>query len=184
MECMPYEPPVTRTTLAPTIVGSAGSGPTTITFEAFFERHRVRLVQALWLIVRSQQEAEEVAQDAFLRVWERWPVVAAHPNPEGYLYRTALNLARSRRRRLILALRKTMGGRLEDDPLLRVEAQDVVIRALARLTPKQRATVVLVDLVGLTSVEASAVLGSSPSTIRVLLARGRETLRREWQIDD
>jgi len=184
MERMPHEPPVSRTTLAPKLVGTATAGPPTSSFESFFERHRVRLVQALWLLVRSQQEAEEVAQEAFLRVWERWPEVAAHPDPEGYLYRTALNLARSRRRRLLVALRKTMGTRLQDDPLLRVEAQDAVIRALARLTPKQRAAVVLVDLVGLTSVEASGVLGSKPSTVRVLLARGRETLRREWHIDD
>src|SRR5262245_28745263 len=77
-------------------------------FEDFFAHQRDRLVRALWLLVRNQQEAEEIAQDAFVRLWERWERVASHPDPEGYLYRTALNLARSRRRRLVVALRRTV----------------------------------------------------------------------------
>jgi len=184
MERMAHEQPSPRTTLEPRRAPATASNPVTTTFDSFFERHRVRLSQALWLLVRDSQEAEEVAQDAFVRVWERWPAVSAHPDPEGYLYRTALNLARSRRRRLLVAVRRTIGAGPESDPLEQVDARDTVRRALARLTPTQRAAVVLVDLVGMTSVEASAVLGSRPSTVRVLLARGRETLRREWQIDD
>jgi RNA polymerase sigma factor (sigma-70 family) len=150
----------------------------------FFDEHQTRLLQAVWLLVRNRQEAEEIAQDAFVRVWERWDTVTTHPNPEGYLYRTALNLARSRRRRFLVAVRKTPSEGVQGDLLLRVDSQDAVMHAVARLTPRQRAAVVLVDLVGLTSVEAAAALGTRPSTVRVLLARGRQTLRKEWHIDD
>ena len=45
------------------------------TFEAFFRSERVRLLRALYLVTGNRQEAEELTQEAFLRVWERWPSV-------------------------------------------------------------------------------------------------------------
>ena len=83
-----------------------------LTFEEFFEAHRDRLFSALWLVCRDRHEAEEVSQDAFLKLWERWEAIRGLENPEGYLFRTALNLYRNRRRRAALALRDEIG---EDD---------------------------------------------------------------------
>jgi len=181
MNRMRYERAPLPTSLpSPPALEAMESGPS---FESFFVRHRAGLLRAVWLLVRSTQEAEEISQEAFVRVWERWDDVAVHPNPEGYLYRTALNVARSRRRKLRVALRRTLGAGHQDDPLLDVDSRDAVMRVLAQLTPRQRAAVVLVDLVGLTSVQAAEALGARPSTVRVLLARGRETLRKEWHID-
>jgi len=57
--------------------------------------------------------------------------------------------------------------------------EDAVIAALAPLTPRQRAAVVLMDVLGLSSEEAARALGVRPSTVRVLAGRGRERLRRE-----
>jgi DNA-directed RNA polymerase specialized sigma24 family protein len=42
------------------------------TFEGFFESERVRLYRALFAVTGSRSEAEDIAQDAFLKVWERW----------------------------------------------------------------------------------------------------------------
>jgi RNA polymerase sigma-70 factor (ECF subfamily) len=58
-----------------------------------------------------------------------------------------------------------------------VEARTEIGRALDSLTPRQRAAVVLVDLLGYPTDEASRALGVTPSTVRVLLARGRQALR-------
>jgi RNA polymerase sigma-70 factor (ECF subfamily) len=55
-----------------------------------------------------------------------------------------------------------------------------VVRAMAPLTPAQRAAVVLVDVLGLNSEEAGEALGIRPSTVRVLAARGRAALRETW----
>jgi DNA-directed RNA polymerase specialized sigma24 family protein len=52
-------------------------------FEVFFEQHHERLFRALWLLIRNRHEAEEVMQDAFLRVWERWDRVIGGPTPSG-----------------------------------------------------------------------------------------------------
>jgi DNA-directed RNA polymerase specialized sigma24 family protein len=68
-------------------------------FAEFFARNREGLCGALWLVSRDRHEAEEVGQDALAKVWERCSSVQTMENPDGYLYRTAMNLLRNRRRR-------------------------------------------------------------------------------------
>jgi RNA polymerase sigma factor (sigma-70 family) len=167
-------------TTAPPPVGSAEAGrEEPLVFEAFFEDEHVGLFRALWLVTRNRHEAEEIMQDAFLRIWERWPQVAALPDPQGYLYRTAMNVFRSRARRARVALRRAVRQLPHDDGLAAVEDREAVVRALAPLTARQRAAVVLVDVLGLTSEQAGEALRIRPVTVRVLAARGREVLRRE-----
>ncbi|HEX9235014.1 MAG TPA: sigma factor, partial [Actinomycetota bacterium] len=59
-------------------------------FEDFYQGERDALFGALALITGSRFEAEEIAQDAFLAVWQRWDRVAGMESPAGYLYRTAM----------------------------------------------------------------------------------------------
>jgi RNA polymerase sigma-70 factor (ECF subfamily) len=152
---------------------------TPASFEAFFDERYLPLYRALWLIVRDRHEAEEVAQEAFARLWERWPRVSAMEDPAGYLFRTAMNVHRSRLRRARTALRRAVGATPPRDVLQAVEDRDTVVRALGVLTPAQRAAIVLVELVGLPSEEAARALGVRASTVRVLAARGRAALRNE-----
>ena len=65
-------------------------------FEAFYEAEARTLFRRLWLVTGNRAEAEELMQDAFLKVWERWDRVGGLDDPVGYLYRTALNRYRSR----------------------------------------------------------------------------------------
>ena len=64
------------------------------TFEIFFAATNPRLFTALWLVTGDRYEAEEIAQDAFLQVLERWDRVGRFDNPESYLFRTAMNVFR------------------------------------------------------------------------------------------
>jgi RNA polymerase sigma-70 factor, ECF subfamily len=150
-----------------------------LSFEAFFEQHHDRLFRALWLMTRNRSEAEEIMQDAFLRLWERWDRVVSLPDPEGYLYRTAMNLWRSALRRAAVAVRRAVHQIQPDDEAGAVEARDAVARALAPLPPRQRAAVVLMDVLDMTSEQAGEVLRVQPVTVRVLAARARAALRRE-----
>jgi DNA-directed RNA polymerase specialized sigma24 family protein len=50
-------------------------------FEAFYENTHARLYTALCLVTGSRHEAEEVMQDAFVRVWERWDKEVASKRP-------------------------------------------------------------------------------------------------------
>ena len=110
-------------------------------------------------------------------MWERWDRVRDLEDPGGYLFRTAMNVWRSRTRRAAVAIRRVVRALPPDDALAEVESRDVVVRALAPLTPRQRAALVLTDLLGLTSEEAVKALGVRPSTVRVLAARARTRLQ-------
>jgi len=172
-----------ETIAVPTAVDDPPAGPEgsgrPVEFEGFFAEQHAGLFGALWLVTRNRHEAEEIMQDAFLRLWERWDRVSAMEDPVGYLYRTAMNVFRSRRRRVGVALRRVAKPGPPDDGLAAVEEREVVVRALAPLTPGQRAAVVLVDVLGFTSEEAGKALRVRPSTVRVLAARGRAALRKE-----
>jgi RNA polymerase sigma-70 factor, ECF subfamily len=146
-------------------------------FEDFFLAQRGRLVEALVVITANRGEAEELAQDAFLRLWERWDRVAAMDSPVGFLYRVSMNLYRSRVRRAAVALRKTVGLGNDPDELLRVETRDMAVRLLSALTPRERAALVFTAYLGYSSEEAGQLLGIKATTVRVLTARARAALR-------
>jgi RNA polymerase sigma-70 factor (ECF subfamily) len=154
-------------------------GETEPSFEAFYEETHVRLFTALCLVMGSRHEAEEVMQEAYVRVWERWDRVGRLDSPTGYLYRAAMNLARSRYRRASLALRRTVGLAPKTDDLSAVEDRLVVARALGALTRDQRAAVVLISMFGLPSEEAGLILGMKPSTARTVAARARASMHDE-----
>lgn len=153
-------------------------------FETFFAHHRERLYSALWLVTRDRYEAEDLAQDAFLKVWERWDRVGAMNDPAGYLYRTGMNLFRNRRRRALLAVKRVVHLTPADEQIHAIEQRDGLMRALGALTPGQRTALVLTDLLQMTSEEAGRALGVRPSTVRVLAARGRSALRERMGVDD
>ena len=153
------------------------TSPAAATFEEFFLDTNRDLTGALWLVTRNTHEAEEIAQDAYLKLWERWSAVGSMDDPTAYLHRTAWNLWRSRGRRAAVALRRVVHAIPADEATAGVESRDVVIRALASLTPRQRAAIVLVDLLDMTSPEAAEALGVRPSTVRVLTSRARASLK-------
>ncbi len=148
-------------------------------FELFFASEHARLFGALCLVTGNRAEAEEIMQDAFLRLWERWDHVAGVDDPSAYLFRTAMNVFRNRYRRTALALRKTVSIAPTEDALATVEDRDVVVRALRDLTPDQRAAVVLTGYLGLTSEEAGKVLGMRAGTVRTLATRARAAIREK-----
>jgi RNA polymerase sigma factor (sigma-70 family) len=148
-------------------------------FEVFFADHHKALFRALWLLTRNRHEAEEIMQDAFLALWPRWEHVATGPDTVGYLYTTAMNVWRSRLRRAAVAVRRAVHQIPPDDEMAAVEQRDAVVRALGPLPPRQRAAVVLMDVLDLSSEQAGEMLRIRPATVRVLAARGRARLAKE-----
>ncbi len=156
----------------------AADTESTLDFEAFFASEHGGLFSALCLITRNRHEAEDIMQESFTRVWERWDRVVPMSDPAGYLYRTAMNVFRNRYRRAKLVLRRAVGLVPSDDDLEIVESREDVIRLMAPLTPAQRAAIVLTDLLDYSSEEAAEVLGLRPGTVRTLASRGRAELRK------
>ena len=147
-----------------------------LTFERFFDDSHVRLFRALYLVTGRTSDAEDLVQESFVKVWERWDRVRSMESPEGYLFRVAMNAARSRRRRVLRAAR-IVGGRPERDPFDEVDQRDAVVRALRDLPPRQRAALALTDLLGYGTEEAADILGVKPTTVRSLASLGRSALR-------
>jgi RNA polymerase sigma-70 factor (ECF subfamily) len=153
-------------------------------FESFYDGESRLLFRRLWLVTGNRAEAEELMQDAFVRVWERWDRVSRMDDPVGYLYRTAMNLFRKRYRRAVLAVRRSAGLAPSQDDFADADDRHTVKRLLATLPPRQRAALVLTEMLGFTPKEAGDALGVKASTVRSLSHQGRESFRRVMEVDD
>jgi RNA polymerase sigma-70 factor (ECF subfamily) len=153
-------------------------------FDTFVEDEYERLYKALYFVTGSREDAEDLSQDAFLKLWERWGTIDKIDDPTGYLFRVALNGFRMRRRRLSIALRKQLPAREKPDGFAEAEIRADVRRLLLRLTPRQRAALVLVDLLGYGSEQAARILRVRPSTVRNLVSQGRGAVRATEGVQD
>ena len=156
---------------------SEEAGSLARSFEAFVEAENVRLFRALYLVTGSRFEAEEIMQDAFLAVWERWERVGTMDDPTGYLFRTAMNLFRKRLRRAAGAVRRRVAPAPHEDPFEAIEDRDAVFRALRKLRPNERAAIVATALLGYSSEEAGRMLGMSAGTVRMHASRARAAMK-------
>ena len=150
-------------------------------FESFYLAHRLRLFRAMVVVTRDVHAAEELTQDAFVRVWERWDRVRRMENPAGYLHRTAMNGWFQVRRRVARAARRLGGGGEGPDPMAAVEDHDVLVRRLLELPARRRAALVLTEYLDHDSAEAARILGIRPGTVRRLASQGRAALRQRGE---
>lgn len=157
--------------------GSGVSSPPS--FDEFFAAESQTLYRRMRMVTRNHHEAEEVVQDAFLSLYERWDRVGRLPDPVGYLYRTAFNAWKKRSRRAARAVKNAISPAPAGDQFDAADARTVVGEALGHLTPRQRAAVVLTELMGLSSEEAGEILGIRAVTARVLASQARASLREQ-----
>jgi RNA polymerase sigma factor (sigma-70 family) len=155
-------------------------------FEEFFRREYTPLLRALYLLTGSPADAEDIAQEAFVRVYERWARVRSMESPVGYVYRTALNLHRNRVRSLMVHARNILGRPGErsilsaGDPAGRVEDRTEIMCTLQSMPRGYREVLVLVHWLGLDATEAAAVLGIAPVSVRTQLHRARAAFRSRF----
>jgi RNA polymerase sigma-70 factor, ECF subfamily len=150
-------------------------------FHMLVRRHVSGAQRVAERILRNHAVAEEIVQEAFLRVWinaPRWRPQAAFRT---WLYRIVVNLClNARRRRPDLPLEaagdpadpRDAGADLERD-----QRDRAVAAAVDALPPRQRAAIVLTYQEGLGNAEAAAVLEVSVSGLEALLVRAKRTLR-------
>ncbi|WP_049556482.1 SigE family RNA polymerase sigma factor [Nonomuraea sp. SBT364] len=144
-------------------------------FEEFVAARRPQLLRAAWLITGDRELAEDLLQEALIKLARAWPRV--HTDPAAYvrtiLYRDAVSWWRRRRTH-------TVG---QTDLRVVDAAEQVVLRvtftgALARLTVRQRAVLVLRYLEDLSVAETAQVLGVSTGTVKSQTSVALERLRR------
>ena len=146
-------------------------------FEELFLDHHDRLYRALYFITGSPEDAEELMQDAFLKLWERWGSIGAIEDPVAWLFRVSLNGFRMRARRARVATRRLVPVFSARDPFEDVNIREDVRRMLRSLPQRQRAALVLTEIFDYSSEQAAQILGINPTTVRVLASQGRAALR-------
>jgi RNA polymerase sigma factor (sigma-70 family) len=139
---------------------------------ALFDEHYRRLVSLAHLLTGSNEVAEDLVQDCFARLLRRGEGVA---NPEGYLRTSVVNAVRSWHRHQ--AIERAFRNRpiAEDVP---PDLQELHA-ALDRLRARERAALVLRFYEELPEADIAAILGCRPGTVKSLISRGLQHLRRE-----
>lgn len=154
------------------------SDPFTFDFDGFYRRNFRPVVALVYGLTGSRTGAEDIAQDAFLKAHRDWHAVGRHPNPEGWVRVVAMNLARSRLRRLgaeTRALARLLGSRTTSLPELGPHNERfwAVVRSLPT---RQREVVALHYLEDVPVAVVAEVLGIAESTVKNSLAQARRTL--------
>lgn len=154
-------------------------------FDDAFRELFPRVARTAALVARDPQLGPDIAQEAFARLYERWDRMASPDHARNFVFRVAVNLARSHlRRRLAAPFGLSGPERATRDETERSDDWLSVSSALEALSPKQRAAVVLIDYADLDAAGAAAVLGTAEATVRVHLMRGRRALRERLDLPE
>jgi RNA polymerase sigma-70 factor (ECF subfamily) len=151
-------------------------------FERFFEQTSRALVGQAFVLTGDLQDAQDLAQEALARVWDRWPVVSQFDDPAAWARRVLFNLAMSRLRRRRLERRRPPDA-LTAAPAPSADAVDLA-RALRRLPVAQRKALVLREVLGLDIEEVAREMRASDGTVRKWLHRARRALAAELAADE
>lgn len=155
-------------------------------FERVVRGRETQLLRIAYRILGNWADAEDVAQDVFVRLHRHGLNFANEAALNSWLYRVAINLCidRGRGARLTGELPELAAAHPSAEAeLIRGERKELLMMALSRLPARERAAVVLREIEGLSSAEVAAALGSSEGTVRSqvskAMAKLREILRAE-----
>jgi RNA polymerase sigma-70 factor, ECF subfamily len=153
-------------------------------FRELARRYTPRAVRLARRITGSEVDAEDVVQEALLRVWvnaPRWRPLAAFRT---WFYRVVLNLCLNRRRRAPFVALDQAGDVRDPAPdpgerMERDEAAQQLAAAIGELPERQRIALTLTYSEGLSNAETAAVIGTSVSSVETLLVHSRRRLREK-----
>ena len=156
-----------------------------------------RIQQLAFRYLKNWEDAEEVAQDVLLKVFRKIDAFRGDAALSSWIYRITFNTAMSRLRTARFAKQVEMQPvevhtesldavpvepadwtELADDQVMRSEMRRQLVAALAHLPEVYRVPVLLRDINGLSTEEASAILKVKPQTLKSRLHRGRLILRK------
>ena len=146
-------------------------------FEWFFRAQFPSVVRSLSHLIR-QQDAEDVAQEAFAKLHQHWAKVSRYEQPESWVRRVAINRAislatRESRRR---GKEQSAHWQAAEESAAPQPQDSEVGAALRTLSPRDRALVVLFYYEDRPLAEAADVLGMSPGSAKVALHRARQRM--------
>ena len=163
-----------------------------VAFARLVERHLARTVGLGTRLMGARADGEEIAQEAFARVWShaaRWRPMGGGGNARftTWLYRIVVNLAIDRKRRPVHAAMDDVDEPMDesDDGFARIHKQqvaDAVTVAMMQLPERQRVALALCFFEGMSNIEAGKVMALSVGAVESLLVRARRALRQELTV--
>lgn len=169
-------------------------------FDRFVDYFRAKVYQYSWMMCGQREDAEEVAQETLLKVFESMDQLREPERIRSWVFRIAKNACLMKRRRSVFAPvrelsldelmpARTQNGeqtkieiadwsRLPEDQVLQAEMKDALKAAIAELPEIYRSVVLLRDLQELSTQEASHILGVSEDVVKTRLHRGRLAIRK------
>jgi len=164
-------------------------------FTPFVESFQHRIFQYSWLMCGQREDAEEVAQDTLLKIFESFDQLQDPERVKAWVFRIAKNYCLMKRRKSVFApereysldellpnaagaIQVSDDSELPDQQVLRAELNAELERALRGLPDIYRSVVLLRDVEGLSTAESAEVLDLSEDVVKQRLHRGRLALRK------
>lgn len=149
-------------------------------FREFFASQYGRLCWLGLLLTGNRAKAEDLAQEALVRTFWMWPRVRTYDRPEDYARKVLVNRHRSLLRRALLEARHARRTRVEEG-YLPDHGEDAMVlwSAVQRLSPRQRAVLVLRYHEDLSEAAVARLLRLPVGTVKTLAHRGLAKLRAE-----
>ena len=148
-----------------------------VDFERLYRRSFIRIRATLVAMLRDQADADDCAQEAFVRAFRAWPQWRPEAPAEAWVHRIAINVAVShRRRRRLTSVLHDLLRSPDRDPSAAVADRSDLMRALQALPPRQAAAIVLRHLHGYSNREIAAALDVPERTVASRLAAARARL--------
>jgi len=161
-------------------------------FEKFVEHFRSKVFHYSWLVCGSPQDAEEVAQETLLKVFDNFDQLREPERVRAWVFRIAKNVCLMHRRRSVFAPAHELSleelptaGEVPDvlqppdSEMLRSELRNVIDRVIAELPASYRAVVLLRDIEELSTEETAQILDLSIDVVKTRLHRGRAAMRQK-----
>ncbi|MGH7960714.1 MAG: sigma-70 family RNA polymerase sigma factor [Candidatus Binatia bacterium] len=157
-------------------------------FGVLVQRHTERFYRLAYRYVQSQQTAEDIVQDAFLKLWEdpgKWQP-ERNSKFTTWFYRVVVNLCldwQKKKRPLALddALPLPDEGETPDTAMIRTQQQKILETEIAALPERQRTALNLCFDEGLSNQEAAEVMGLHLKALQSLIMRAKATLKERMQ---
>lgn len=149
-------------------------------YEGLFRDHYAQLVKLASLLVDDRESAEEVVQEAFLRLFRHWDRLDRLDAAPAYLRTSVVNIARSRLRRRAVRRRQPIGP-LDPEPaadlhVIARQADNAVFAAISALPRRQRECMVLRYYLELSDSQIAETLGVSLGAVKSYVHRALDTL--------
>ena len=169
-------------------------------FDRFVEHFRAKIFHYSWLMCGHREDAEEVAQETLLRVFESFDHLREPERVRPWVFRIAKNACLMKRRKSVFAPARELslddflpvmdraGGhakieiadwsRLPDRQMLQSEMKEVIARAIGELPENYRAVILLRDVEELSTLETAQILDLTEDVVKTRLHRARLAVRQ------